>query len=344
MKNTLGCLNNSITCLLAKRLIGRAFPAFALGLLAICSASGLRADNTTAVTGTVVASAAGDYHSLFLTSDGNLWAMGNNAFGQLGDGTTTDRDTPVLVATNVAAVAAGSYHSLFITDDGNLWAMGYNISSQSDGGGNGSNSGNGDAPYQAAPVQVASGVTSVSAGAFHSLYVTEDGTLWAMGDNSDGQLGRKDVGLESAEPVVVAEAIGDGAPVYTMQPTDQRVTINAGQTVNATFAVSATGTPTPSFQWQERNAKIDLWSNVSGLFYSGYTTGTLSITNAPFMSDKQYRCVATNIVGSATSNSATLVVTLDTSNNSGGGGGGAPSLWFLGVLGALVVWRVRKRG
>jgi alpha-tubulin suppressor-like RCC1 family protein len=60
--------------------------------------------------------AAGDSHSLYATGDGKLWAMGYNYYGKLGDGTTTDRHTPVQVtahgAARVIAVAAGEYHSL----------------------------------------------------------------------------------------------------------------------------------------------------------------------------------------------------------------------------------------
>jgi alpha-tubulin suppressor-like RCC1 family protein len=76
----------------------------------------------------VVAVAAGNSHSLFLKNDGTLWAMGYNGDGELGDGITTDRRSPVAVAggNHVVAVAAGYEHSLFVKDDGTLWAMGTN--------------------------------------------------------------------------------------------------------------------------------------------------------------------------------------------------------------------------
>ena len=38
---------------------------------------------------------AGNNHSLSVKSDGTLWAWGRNNYGQLGDGTTTDRHSPV---------------------------------------------------------------------------------------------------------------------------------------------------------------------------------------------------------------------------------------------------------
>src|ERR1019366_7020174 len=81
----------------------------------------------------VTAIAAGHYHSLFLKSDGSLWAMGGNGFGQLGDGTfnQTGINSPKkIVGTNVTAIACGGDHSLFLKSDGSLWGMGDNEAGQ----------------------------------------------------------------------------------------------------------------------------------------------------------------------------------------------------------------------
>lgn len=40
---------------------------------------------------------AGGLQTMVLKEDGSLWAMGYNEYGQLGDGTTTDRHTPVMI-------------------------------------------------------------------------------------------------------------------------------------------------------------------------------------------------------------------------------------------------------
>jgi alpha-tubulin suppressor-like RCC1 family protein len=137
----------------------------------------------------VVKIAAGDAHSVAVKGDGTVWAWGSNVGGQLGDGTTTDRLSPVQVSSlsGTAAVAAGRYHSLALKEDGTLWAWGVDQFGQL-----------GDAaevpdPYAAplGPVQVGglTGVTKIAAGLTHSLALKSDGTLWAWGDNSVGELG-----------------------------------------------------------------------------------------------------------------------------------------------------------
>jgi alpha-tubulin suppressor-like RCC1 family protein len=127
-----------------------------------------------------VQAAAGGSHSLFVKSDGTLWAAGYNYYGQLGDGSTTSHLTPEYVGTNVISVAAGYQHSLFITTNGLLYAMGYNSRGQL---------GDGLTANASLPVSVASNVVAVAAGWYHSVFIESDGTLWAMGRNLYGQLG-----------------------------------------------------------------------------------------------------------------------------------------------------------
>ena len=67
---------------------------------------------------------------MILKTDGSLWACGWNYDGQLGDGTTTNRSTPVQVMTGVAAVSAGGSHTMILKTDGSLWACGDNYYGQ----------------------------------------------------------------------------------------------------------------------------------------------------------------------------------------------------------------------
>ena len=63
----------------------------------------------------------------YITRDGSLYSFGNNDYGQLGDGTKTDRTIPHKIMTDVKTVIAGDYQHVFaIKRDGTLWAWGSN--------------------------------------------------------------------------------------------------------------------------------------------------------------------------------------------------------------------------
>ena len=66
------------------------------------------------------------YDSVAVKTDGTVWAWGRNDLGQLGDGTTTERTTPVQVSgvTGVDAVGAGDSHTVALKSDGTVWAWG----------------------------------------------------------------------------------------------------------------------------------------------------------------------------------------------------------------------------
>jgi hypothetical protein len=134
-----------------------------------------------------------------------LWAMGSNSHGQLGDGTILRRVTPVPVPADVATVSAGYYHSFFLKADGTLWVSGGNrFGKMGDMVGVGSST----------PVQIASDVKAVAAGANDSLFVKNDGTLWAMGWNALGELGTGSTG-ETYVPIQVASDVSAVAVGYT---------------------------------------------------------------------------------------------------------------------------------
>ncbi|MBM4165070.1 MAG: tandem-95 repeat protein, partial [Lentisphaerae bacterium] len=84
------------------------------------------------LTNGVTAIAAGNTHTLALKADGSLWAWGDNAWYQLGDGSTTTRRTPVQVSgiTGVGAIAAGTWHTLALKSDSTVWVWGFNSAGQ----------------------------------------------------------------------------------------------------------------------------------------------------------------------------------------------------------------------
>ncbi len=137
-------------------------------------------------------------------------AWGFNDRGQLGDNTTTGRAQPAppLNLSGVTAVAGGGEHTLALKSDGTVWTWGSNEFGQL-GGSAGSMCGG--VPCSLTPVQVSglSGVTAIAAGRYHSLALKGDGSVWAWGRNTNGQLGNNST-TNSPTPVQVLGPNGVG--------------------------------------------------------------------------------------------------------------------------------------
>ncbi len=132
--------------------------------------------------------AAGESHSLAVDGNGEVWAWGQNDFGQLGDSTIVSRSTPVKVKqlNNVIQVAAGANHSLALKNDGSVWAWGDQRHLQL-----------GDGAVispRLTPVHVQAGlpttppiflsdVTAIAAGGDHNLALTNNNQIWGWGSD-----------------------------------------------------------------------------------------------------------------------------------------------------------------
>ncbi len=144
---------------------------------------------------------AGIYHTLSLTHDGKLLAWGNNEKGQLGNGSFAHSTIPLVIQETWTwkMVSAGGYHSLGIREDGTLWAWGSNTYGQSAQGD--------ELTASNEPLQVGTenDWLMVSAGGQYSLGIRADGSLWAWGENLEGQLGVDAAIEQSNAPMQVGE-------------------------------------------------------------------------------------------------------------------------------------------
>jgi hypothetical protein len=152
--------------------------------------------------GSITQAAGGAYHSLALTSTGQLYAFGANQWGQLGTATNDSNDpnytganpTPALVplpgaAGPVTQVAAGAWFSLALTSTGQLYAFGENRFGQLGNATNNQSEEPNPTPTLVTLPGASGQVSQVAAGSNHSLALTSTGQLYAFGENDCGQLG-----------------------------------------------------------------------------------------------------------------------------------------------------------
>jgi alpha-tubulin suppressor-like RCC1 family protein len=160
-----------------------------------------------------------------LRSDGTVWAWGNNTNGQLGDGTTTQRNVPVEVCapgqsapcasflSNIVAISAGASQGTALRSDGTVWAWGSNGFGEI---------GDATQTQRLVPVQVCAagqtspcvtfltGIVSVASVLQGNYALTSSGQVYAWGKNNYGELGRgtSDAVAHTTPALVVTGASG----------------------------------------------------------------------------------------------------------------------------------------
>lgn len=161
--------------------------------------------------------AAGSSHSMAIDADGNLWSWGRNHYGQLGDGTETDRQFPVIIekkhfdGESLLEVSAGNLHSIAISESGSVWTWGANDYGQL---------GNGRFANQNRPVRIDSNafdrkkVKAVTAGIRYCMVLDEMGFVWTWGNSEVGQLG--DTTSARSTPDMLLSTRFDGKQIRTI--------------------------------------------------------------------------------------------------------------------------------
>jgi alpha-tubulin suppressor-like RCC1 family protein len=127
---------------------------------------------------------AGDWHSIALTSDGNVYVWGYNGYGVLGIGSSSNanRATKVNSLNKVIDIDAGFEHSVALKNDGTVWAWGDNRYGQL---------GDGTVYRRTYPVKAVglSNIVSISTGSGFTMALDQRGTPWIWGENKYGALG-----------------------------------------------------------------------------------------------------------------------------------------------------------
>lgn len=148
-------------------------------------------------------SSGGGRNNSAITTDNILYMWGGNTVGQLGDGTTTDRSSPVTVIggiTNWKQTVGGTNHNLGLTIDNIAYAWGQGSSGQL---------GDNTVAAKSSPVTIAGGITNwkqLSAGGSFSSGVTLDGIIYTWGSNTSGRLGNNSTS-NSSSPVTIVGGI-----------------------------------------------------------------------------------------------------------------------------------------
>lgn len=129
-----------------------------------------------------------DRNSLFMKTDGTLYASGSNSYGQLGLNDKTPRSSPVQLPGTAwryseYSAAVNFYGSLATKTDGTLWTWGYNS-------GFGTLGHNNRIDYSSPRQIPGTAWSTIGAGRYHNVCLKSDGTLWAWGIGTSGELGQ----------------------------------------------------------------------------------------------------------------------------------------------------------
>ncbi len=173
---------------------------------------------------TVIAIDATGGHAHAVKSDGTVWSWGANSYYQLGDGSSTGRNTPVRTIDSASAmvgatrVSGGMWNAFALTGTVGLWGWGYNLYWQLADGTNTSRS----RPVPSTFI----GAVDVQGGSLHSVARKSDGSVWTWGINSNGQLGDGTTTLRATPAQVAgveAAAIASGGDFVVAVSADGRV-------------------------------------------------------------------------------------------------------------------------
>jgi len=141
---------------------------------------------------TAMTISSGHKHTCAILDDGSVSCWGWNLFGQLGDGTNIDRNTPTQTSSlgtgrTAVQISSGEYHTCAILDDGTVSCWGYNDFGQLGNGTLSASSRN--MPTQTSDLGTGRTAVAISSGHYQTCAILDDGSVSCWGSNTGGQLG-----------------------------------------------------------------------------------------------------------------------------------------------------------
>jgi alpha-tubulin suppressor-like RCC1 family protein len=177
------------------------------GTIAVDRLSAVSVDTTGVLKGKIITNiASGGFHTVALSSVGQVYAWGLNDQGQIGDGTNvTNRLSPVSIATNgkvFSSVSAGAYYSMALSLSGQVYAWGNNNYGQIGDGTYGTNRLS-PVPVDVSGVLNGKRISAIGCGLYHATAVSSTGSVYTWGVNDQGQIGDGSI-IYRFSPVLVA--------------------------------------------------------------------------------------------------------------------------------------------
>jgi alpha-tubulin suppressor-like RCC1 family protein len=167
---------------------------------------------------TISAIACGREHTVFITNEGKVYSCGDNDYGQLGLGNTSQQTTPqpitALNLLTISAIECGIVHTVFLTNDGKVYSCGYNLYGQL---------GLGNKTQQTTPQLITAldslTISAIACGSAHTVFITNNNKVYACGYNFYGQLGLGNTTESYTTPFIMPYSTSStiyGSGLYTI--------------------------------------------------------------------------------------------------------------------------------